>query len=40
MIEITYHPISIEYDLAIFFDWIKQETDVSIQDEDGELWEY
>jgi hypothetical protein len=34
-IEINTHPMSIEKDLSLLFGWVRQQTEISICDEDG-----
>jgi hypothetical protein len=36
LLEISFHPPSIELSLKQFLDWLRGETSISIQDEDGE----
>ncbi|SDW62905.1 hypothetical protein [Nitrosomonas communis] len=37
LLEISIHPESIEMDLSLFLQWLREQTDISVIDEDGEL---
>lgn len=37
MLEIDYHPISIEKSLEALLGWMREQTSIAVQDEDGEI---
>ncbi|BBA33026.1 uncharacterized protein sS8_1064 [Methylocaldum marinum] len=37
LMEISAHPESVEADLSYFLSWLRSQTDISVNDEDGEL---
>lgn len=37
MLEIDYHPISIEVSLGTLLKWMRKQTSIIVQDEDGEV---
>jgi len=40
LLEISMHPKSIEKDLSIYFSWLRSQTNISVDDEDGEASEW
>lgn len=37
MLEISYHPLSIEKSLKSFLNWIRMQTNIIVQDDDGDI---
>lgn len=37
LLEISSHPVSVENSLSLFLEWLRTQTTIVIQDEDGEI---
>ena len=37
LLEITFHPLSIEQSVEQFLGWLRRQTSISVKDEDGEV---